>query len=146
MMLSVIFVGLSVPKFGIVLTLVGGTTIAANTFILPPLFYMLLSKKKSSDKDRVRNEIHLKFTEISTSNNSNGSEEIAQLSNTSSESTEGVMHTSILIKVLLCFLMTIGAVGGITSSYFVIRSLANGLSTFTAPCYVNWTAGNTLLT
>jgi len=145
-MLSVIFVGLSVPKFGIVLTLVGGTTIAANTFILPPLFYMLLSRSKKSNKDRVRNEVHLKFTEISASgNNSNGSEEITQLSNTSSESTEGLIHTSILIKVLLCFLMTIGAVGGITSSYFVIRSLADGLSTFTVPCYVNWTAGNTLL-
>jgi len=70
-MLSVIFVGLSVPKFGIVLTLVGGTTIAANTFILPPLFYMLLSRSKKSNKDRVRNEVHLKFTEISASGNNN---------------------------------------------------------------------------
>ncbi|KAI1288323.1 hypothetical protein HDE_09353 [Halotydeus destructor] len=47
--LIVILTGLSVPKFGKVLNLVGGSTISLTTFILPPIFYIALLKKKSKE-------------------------------------------------------------------------------------------------
>lgn len=41
----ILFVALTVPDFGILLNLIGGTTIAAMTFVCPGPFYMLLRKK-----------------------------------------------------------------------------------------------------
>jgi vesicular inhibitory amino acid transporter len=37
-----VFVGESVPKFGKILSLVGGSTITLLTFVLPSFFYMRL--------------------------------------------------------------------------------------------------------
>lgn len=45
MVAVVTFVALSVPDFGTLLNLIGGTTIAAMTFVCPGPFYMLLRHK-----------------------------------------------------------------------------------------------------
>uniref|UniRef100_H2XKS7 Amino acid transporter transmembrane domain-containing protein n=2 Tax=Ciona intestinalis TaxID=7719 RepID=H2XKS7_CIOIN len=44
--ISMLFVALSVPHFGVILSLIGGTTIAGTNFIFPPLFYILLSRQR----------------------------------------------------------------------------------------------------
>lgn len=43
------FVALTIPHFGIIASLVGGSFGCASNFIFPPLFYILLSKQKKSD-------------------------------------------------------------------------------------------------
>jgi len=45
----IIFIGLSIPHFGNILALIGGSTITALTFVFPPLFYMKLCDQKSTD-------------------------------------------------------------------------------------------------
>jgi len=42
MVCIMVFVGESIPKFGKILSLVGGSTITLLTFVFPPFFYMRL--------------------------------------------------------------------------------------------------------
>lgn len=44
-----IFVGETIPQFGKILSLVGGSTIALLTFVLPPIFYMRICDQKKLD-------------------------------------------------------------------------------------------------
>lgn len=46
--LTIIFTGLTVPKFGKILNLVGGSTVALTTFIMPPIFYICLVNQDAS--------------------------------------------------------------------------------------------------
>ena len=41
-----LFIAESVPSFGRILDLVGGSTVSMMTFILPPIFYMKLADSK----------------------------------------------------------------------------------------------------
>ncbi len=45
MMVAVVFVAETVPRFGAVLDLIGGSTITVLTFIFPCMFYMWLNKQ-----------------------------------------------------------------------------------------------------
>ncbi|XP_047110975.1 amino acid transporter AVT1H-like isoform X1 [Schistocerca piceifrons] len=47
MMLTMLFIGESIPKFGKILSLVGGSTITLMTFVFPSFFYMKLCDQKS---------------------------------------------------------------------------------------------------
>nr|XP_022910331.1 amino acid transporter AVT1J-like [Onthophagus taurus] len=47
MMIFMVFVGESIPQFGKILSLVGGSTITLLTFVFPPIFYMKLCSQKS---------------------------------------------------------------------------------------------------
>lgn len=47
MVCVMIIVGETIPKFGMILALVGGSTITLTTFILPQYFYMRLCDQKS---------------------------------------------------------------------------------------------------
>nr|CAD7437485.1 unnamed protein product [Timema bartmani] len=47
MVCVMIFVGETIPKFGKILSLVGGSTITLLTFVFPPLFYMRLCDQKN---------------------------------------------------------------------------------------------------
>lgn len=49
MMCIMVFVGATIPKFGKILSLVGGSTITLLTFVFPPLFYMVLCDQKRVD-------------------------------------------------------------------------------------------------
>ncbi|XP_049818819.1 uncharacterized protein LOC109600018 [Aethina tumida] len=49
MMFAMIIIGESLPQFGVILSLIGGSTITLLTFVLPPLFYMKLCSMKSPD-------------------------------------------------------------------------------------------------
>lgn len=46
----ILFVALTVPDFGTILNLIGGTTIAAMTFVCPGPFYVLLRIKTAGMK------------------------------------------------------------------------------------------------
>ncbi|XP_076333571.1 uncharacterized protein LOC143237823 isoform X2 [Tachypleus tridentatus] len=46
MMAAILFVAESVPHFGKILNLIGGSTITMMTFVFPPMFYMLLCRQK----------------------------------------------------------------------------------------------------
>ncbi|XP_013789686.2 amino acid transporter AVT1J-like [Limulus polyphemus] len=46
MMVAILFVAESVPHFGKILNLIGGSTITMMTFVFPPMFYMLLCHQK----------------------------------------------------------------------------------------------------
>lgn len=47
MVLIMVFVGETVPQFGYILSLVGGSTITLLTFVFPPFFYMKLCSQKN---------------------------------------------------------------------------------------------------
>lgn len=48
-MFAMIIIGESLPQFGVILSLIGGSTITLLTFVLPPLFYMKLCSMKRPD-------------------------------------------------------------------------------------------------
>ena len=54
MMVAVAFVAESVPTFGPLLDLMGGTTLALTCLILPPLFYVfLISAEKKAERMKI---------------------------------------------------------------------------------------------
>ena len=50
MMCVMVFIGESVPKFGKILSLVGGSTITLLTFVLPSFFYMRLCDQEKKEE------------------------------------------------------------------------------------------------
>lgn len=46
MMAVMLFVGETIPRFGKILSLVGGSTVTLLTFVFPPYFYMKLCSQK----------------------------------------------------------------------------------------------------
>ena len=149
-MLIMLFVGLSVPHFGVILSLVGGTTVTASNFIFPPLFYLLLSRQKiveegygNPPESYVRKvstavadafDIAEKSPEVARSEAS--SQSASQVSTI--QNTWTIVHVPLHIKVVLIEIIFIGVVGGIASTYSVLASLIDGSSGFTVPCYVDW--------
>uniref|UniRef100_F6VBX7 Amino acid transporter transmembrane domain-containing protein n=1 Tax=Ciona intestinalis TaxID=7719 RepID=F6VBX7_CIOIN len=110
-MLSMLFVALSVPHFGVILSLVGGTTVTATNFIFPPLFYLMLSRQlTASDAPGELPNFPIPWVNI---------------------------NVPTYMKLLLIEIILIGLVGGVASTYSVITSLVSGTSGFTVPCYVN---------
>lgn len=47
MVFIMVFIGESLPKFGKILSLIGGSTITLLTFVFPPYFYMKLCNQKN---------------------------------------------------------------------------------------------------
>lgn len=47
LVLLMVVVGETIPKFGKILSLVGGSTVTLTTFVLPPYFYMRLCDQKN---------------------------------------------------------------------------------------------------
>ena len=135
-MVLVILVGMSVPHFGVILSLVGATTIAANSFIFPPLFYLLLARQKRR---------------------SDGYEEVFPILPQASGEEEAALYTErelppeqewvnievpFYFKLMLIEIMLVGIVGSVASVYSAILSLVDGSSGFTAPCFANWAAAD----
>lgn len=127
------FVALSVPHFGVILSLVGATTIAGTNFIFPPLFYILLSRQELPANEE--------FT---------GSEENLLLDPNNEQTYNRIENSPedakiiipLYIKILLIEIILIGVVGGTASVYSAVSSLIDGSSGFTTACYVNWTVAD----
>lgn len=123
------FLGLTIPHFNVILSLLGGSTIACTNFIFPPLFYYLLSKQTDPSKaygtlpSYVAEDPDPKIQ--TTGRNVHVLHEWIQI------------HIPMYIKVLLVEIIAIGILGGACSTYFSFASLINGESGFTVPCYVD---------
>ena len=154
-MMSMLFVGLTIPHFGVILSLVGGTTVTASNFIFPPLFYLLLSRQKTPQDghgDFQKNFSDTVYTSVKPNNldSSQQAESVrrdssslpGQLSDVSLASRNDNSWTTVNVplheKVILIEIILIGIVGGIASTYSVLVSLIDGSSGFTVPCYVDW--------
>ncbi|XP_078485499.1 uncharacterized protein LOC100185142 isoform X1 [Ciona intestinalis] len=155
-MLSMLFVALSVPHFGVILSLVGGTTVTATNFIFPPLFYLMLSRQltASDAPGELPNFPGKTFYTAVTSQTMTPPEpvtpEASETEETPKFTTPPHQDTPIpqvpwvninvptYMKLMLIEIILIGLVGGVASTYSVITSLVSGSSGFTVPCYVNW--------
>ena len=150
MMLLMLIVGLTIPHFGVILSLVGGTTVTACNFVFPPLFYLLLSRQQSvtdgygdppqhCNEDVITAVADAFGSDNSKSNETSGSE-VSQptTSQVSQAPTWTIVTIPFYMKLILAEIMFIGLVGGAASTYSVIASLVSGSSGFTVPCYVNW--------
>uniref|UniRef100_A0A914UTC2 Amino acid transporter transmembrane domain-containing protein n=1 Tax=Plectus sambesii TaxID=2011161 RepID=A0A914UTC2_9BILA len=108
-MVVVVFVGESIPRFGLVLNLVGGSTITLLTFVLPGLFYLFLragqmnegtenAHKKASIGDVLRN----------------------------------IPPWEILVNLAV---IAIGLIGGVATTYSAVYDIVH-TDTFVKPCYL----------
>lgn len=127
--LLALFIGLSVPHFSIILSLLGGSTIALTNFIFPPLFYYLLSKQRGPSDAYGGAPEEVSQDEPSTSRH------VQEASDWVKE--EIPLH----VKVMLFEIILIGIVGGVSSTYFSLAGVIAGDSAFTVPCYVNISVG-----
>ncbi|XP_054154352.1 uncharacterized protein LOC128952915 [Oppia nitens] len=60
LMALVCFTALSVPQFGKILSLIGGSSVTLMTFVLPPIFYLSLVSQQNQNKEWPKREITLK--------------------------------------------------------------------------------------
>ena len=151
-MFTMVFVGLTIPHFGILLSLVGGTTVTASNFIFPPLFYLLLVGQKTPyaghgelPKDYMDDVYSSASKSIDSfkSDSQSGESPVEPKPDSKSalpieKATWTVLELPLHVKVILIEIILIGVVGGIASTYSVLASLIDGSSGFTVPCYVNW--------
>jgi len=138
MIAMIVVVALALPHFGVVLNLIGATTIAAANFVFPPLFYLLLSRQNSRRDGYEATEDRRKESE---------SEEARLLLHQSSDSSLPKASTEVVderwVNFEIFVVMLIGIIGGIASFYSALRSLIYGVSSFTAPCFSNWAVADT---
>lgn len=116
-MALMLFTGLTIPHFGIILSLVGGVATTATSFIFPPLFYMLLVRQRPRSDDDC---------------------DVMLEEETDKQDAYPPLE-SLPSRVAMVTIIIIGLVGAVSSLYSVIQSLVDGSSGFTVPCYVNMT-------
>jgi len=117
MMVAVVFVAESVPTFGPLLDLMGGSTLTLTSVVLPALFYIYLvaGDKKAEEKSALRG-----FS-TEEDNDPVTLEELIKYSNP--------------IALGLCaFICLFGIFGGAAATYSAIRELTG--TEFSYPCYV----------
>lgn len=148
-----VFVGLTIPHFGILLSLVGGTTVTATNFIFPPLFYLLLVGQKTpyaghgelpkQYMESVYTSVSKTIDSFKKSDSESEESKVDPKPNETSDlpiekATWTVIQLPFYVKAILIEIIIIGVVGGVASTYSVLASLIDGSSGFTVPCYVNW--------
>ncbi|XP_052089874.1 uncharacterized protein LOC127726532 [Mytilus californianus] len=118
MVLCALFVAESIPRFGAILALVGGSTTTLLAYICPSVFYLKLCRKPRDDTAPfVRDE----FIE---------NEESLQKLDTD------FIEVPLWEKILNYEIIFIGLIAGIASTASAIKDIASP-SSFTVPCYVN---------
>lgn len=129
------FAGLTIPHFDVILSLVGGSTVAATNFIFPPLYYLMLARQTSPE------QAHGEPPLVDAQEQEN---EAPNINDPEVEAKSNWLEIEIpsYVKVLCCEIILIGVVGGISSTFFAIKSLVTGDSGFTVPCYVDISVGN----
>ncbi|KAK0411714.1 hypothetical protein QR680_005801 [Steinernema hermaphroditum] len=110
MMVAVVFVAESLPTFGPLLDLMGGSTLTLTSLVFPSLFYMYLltSEKKREEGYKTADEIP-------------SVQEVLQ-------------HTPRITLVFCCFVIVFGLFGGGAATFSAIRELST--TQFQYPCYV----------
>ncbi|KAK3097482.1 hypothetical protein FSP39_010023, partial [Pinctada imbricata] len=116
----VLFIAETIPHFGAILSLVGGSTVTLLAYVCPSAFYLKLSGQRPEDVRQILGESDAERREAI--NQEEGS-------------------IPFWVKVLNVEIIFLGVVAGIASTYSAIESLASPGS-FTVPCYVNITAAS----
>jgi len=112
MMVAVVFAAESVPTFGPLLDLVGGSTLTLTSIIFPCVFYLYLAAgdKKSSQKGK-------------------------EGSNYEQPTLGEIWNLTSGVTLAICiFIIVVGAIGGAAATFSAINGLAT--THFVPPCYV----------
>ncbi|XP_062577099.1 uncharacterized protein LOC134238969 [Saccostrea cucullata] len=109
----ILFMAETIPTFGAILSLVGGSTVTLLAYICPSLFYLKLKSVRQED-----------MVEIINGNK-------ADSISLPDEESRGL---PLWVKVLNIEIILLGAVAGIASTYSAIKSIIS--SDFSKPCYV----------
>ncbi|RWS25637.1 amino acid transporter ANT1-like protein, partial [Leptotrombidium deliense] len=113
-LILIVFMGETVPSFGKILNLIGGSAIALLSFILPPLLYLKLCSMKSADwPDRL----------VSNVRSSKVNEIFIQRSISTFE------------KIWLFQIIVVGVIGGIACTFSALVEILSP-DAFTPPCYI----------
>uniref|UniRef100_A0AAF5D8D0 Aa_trans domain-containing protein n=2 Tax=Strongyloides stercoralis TaxID=6248 RepID=A0AAF5D8D0_STRER len=110
-MILVVFVAESVPNFGPLLDLIGGTTITTTSVLLPVLFYIMLSSRQKM---------------ISENGKDNGKSPTIK---------EVLKYCPKLTLIACVVIFIIGLVAGGAATYSSIRELTS--THFSKPCYIS---------
>ncbi|XP_048769154.1 uncharacterized protein LOC125675475 isoform X2 [Ostrea edulis] len=109
---AILFVAESIPTFGAILSLVGGSTVTLLAYICPSLFYLKLKSVRQEDIMIV---------------NGNSKEDVAL----QAKENPGL---PLWVKVMNIEIILLGAVAGVASTYSAIKSIIT--SDFSKPCYM----------
>lgn len=119
MVLCVLFVAETIPRFGAILSLVGGSTTTLLAYICPSVFYLKLCRKPPDDlAPFVRDEF--------------GEDESSSVQKYSQEA----IQVPLWERILNYEIIFVGLIAGIASTASAIKDIADP-HTFTKPCYVS---------
>lgn len=119
LVIGMVIVGETIPHFGKLLALVGGSTVTLLTFVLPPFFYMQLC-------DQTPPMIQSPSQGASSYRGIDVSSQIAWQKR----------FIPLHIRVLLWEIILVGLVGGSASTYSAILDIF-GANSITKPCYIS---------
>lgn len=127
LMILAITLAESVPRFDLVMSMIGTTFTGPIVFILPPLFYLKILRMKTEYEKQLRNEVVINL-DVALSIKESQEEDNVQAE---------VMNK--LIHVALSFTIAIfGVISIIVTTYFNVFS-ALQYGTFLRPCIYNFT-------
>ncbi|KAH7712139.1 Protein Y32F6A.4 [Aphelenchoides avenae] len=110
-LLSVVFVGESVPTFGPVLDLVGGSTLTLTSLVFPCIFYIYLraAEEKAGEKGAIDVDEPPRLQEV-------------------------IQRTSSVTLAICAFVILFGVIGGGAATFSAVNELT--ATHFVPPCYV----------
>lgn len=118
MVLAVLFVAETIPHFGAILSLVGGSTTTLLAYICPSVFYLKLCRKQRDDSTPFIKD------------------DLIDTEPPSLHVSHGEIEVPLWERILNYEIIFIGLVAGIASTASAIQAIADPHS-FTVPCYVN---------
>ncbi|XP_023328375.1 amino acid transporter ANT1 isoform X2 [Eurytemora carolleeae] len=110
---GLLFIAESLPDFGSILDLVGGSTVTLLTFVFPPFFYMRLVDMSNQSSDWEQRKASI--------------DDCSPLLNHK-------ITISLKERLFCWFVITVGIVGGVCSTGVAVYSIAD--SNFKMPCYI----------
>jgi len=109
MMLACVFVAESIPHFGVIFDLVGGSTMTMCAIILPGIFNLFLTVAHKKAGGKINTDHKATLREVFT-------------------------ETPPLKLVVNILVILFGLIGGIAATYSAVRAMVS--SQFTLPCYI----------
>ncbi|KAK5971061.1 Amino acid transporter domain containing protein [Trichostrongylus colubriformis] len=108
-MLAVVFVGESVPNFGPILDLIGGSTMTLASVILPSLFYVHLLARQKKVEESGKSDAPPSLKDV-------------------------LIYTPRRTLVICICIIVIGLIGGAAATFSAVVELST--TSFSLPCYV----------
>uniref|UniRef100_A0A915DV16 Amino acid transporter transmembrane domain-containing protein n=1 Tax=Ditylenchus dipsaci TaxID=166011 RepID=A0A915DV16_9BILA len=119
-LLAIVFSAETVPSFGPILNLIGGTTVAFTSAIMPCLFYLYLHAQEKRVNEKIRKGVHSKHR-IPTFN-------------------QILERTPPLVLGINIFVIVVAVICGIATTQSAVVELAT--SSFSVPCYLSSSSPN----